>query len=263
MLVTTADSASVHMIRRAEKLAEELDCRYAPRAKLSLGKLIRKYNEADVLVVTEQQIRYVRRDGESLSFHPSMSFVRVKRLMRGEADAMIEACGLRPGDSVLDCTAGFASDSIVFAYAVGSGGSVTALESELSMYGLVKTGLQSYETDVPAMNEAMRRIRMVHADHNEYLRQMPAGSVDIVYFDPMFRDPLTQSTAMNPLRALANHAPITEEAIRLAKRAARKAVVLKEQRGGAEFGRLRFAEICGGSHSKIAYGVIRIAANDE
>ena len=47
---------------------------------------------------------------------------RVKRLMRGEHDPFVQATQLESGMTVLDCTLGMASDSIVASYMVGESG---------------------------------------------------------------------------------------------------------------------------------------------
>lgn len=87
-----------------------------------------------------------------------MALVRVKRMLRGESDLLIEASGAAPGDVIVDCTAGLASDSIVFSFAVGAQGSVTSVESEDIPAMLIHEGLAAYESEVTELNEAMRRI---------------------------------------------------------------------------------------------------------
>lgn len=53
----------------------------------------------------------------------------MKRLRNGEPDTLLALAGVRPGDRIVDCTAGLGSDAIVFAFAVGDEGTVVALES--------------------------------------------------------------------------------------------------------------------------------------
>lgn len=190
-------------------------------------------------------------------FHPSMALIRVKRLRKGEPDALVTLTGCAPGDTVIDCTAGMASDSIVLAYAAGEAGKVTALETEQLPYVIVREGLQQYSTGLPDVDEALRRIDMRLADHLAYLQEQPDNSADIVYFDPMFRRPIQESSALQPLRQLANASELKEEAVREAVRVARRCVVLKEHRDSPEFARLGFA-IASSNQSKTAYGVITI-----
>ena len=108
------------------------------------------------------------------------------------------------------------------------------------------------------MDAALRRIRAVRADHAAYLAAMPDKSVDIVYFDPMFRLPIAESSGLEPLRNVANPAALSEAAVREARRVARRIVVLKENRDSGEFERLGFEWVKPKKTSKIAYGVITV-----
>ena len=257
MLVTTSHDADEGMVEKAARIARELGGRFVPRDCMSVAKLAAVHGDDNVLLVTERELKLYAGGGQSLFFHPGMSLVRVKRLMNGESDTVVDVSGARRGDEVLDCTAGLAADAIVFSYAVGSEGRVTAVESEPALWLLVREGLTSYVTPLDEVNAAMRRIRLVLGDHLGILRTLPDRSVDIVYFDPMFRKPVERSSAMNPLRAVANHAPLSPEAVEEARRAARRTVVMKEHRDSGEFERLGFRKLAR-SHSKIAYGVIRL-----
>ena len=187
-----------------------------------------------------------------------MSYVRVKRLRKGEPDPLVQLAGVRPGDAVLDCTAGLAGDSIVFSYACGAQGSVTALESEPVLHAIVREGLQSYESPLQDVNEAFRRIRTVREDHASYLAAQPDNSYDIVYFDPMFRDPVHESSSISPLRGLANHDALNEDIVREARRVARRAVMLKESNNSPEFERLGFTRCAVKKTSAVGYGVIEV-----
>ncbi|REE57373.1 putative SAM-dependent methyltransferase [Paenibacillus taihuensis] len=253
MIVTTPHKPSQDQLVYAQRIASELGGRLVPRKQDSLTLLREKYGDNCLLVADERGLRYYEESEEALYFHPSMAYVRVKRMRKGEHDPLITLTGCEPGDAVVDCTAGLGSDSIVFSYAVGPVGTVTAIESEPILYTVVREGLQSYHTEHADVNEALRRIQMRNTNHLEYLKQLPDKSVDIVYFDPMFRKPMHDSSAIQPLRGLANNAALSEESVRQAVRAARKVVVLKENAASEEFKRLGFER----RHiNKIAYGVI-------
>ncbi|MFW5435669.1 class I SAM-dependent methyltransferase [Paenibacillus apiarius] len=260
MIVTTGDSTSPHMKERARHMADAFGHVYAERRKQSLTGLARKYGDDEFLIYTNNSVRYKQLGVTELTYHPSMAFVRAKRILSGEADTMIRASGAAQGDEVLDCTAGFAADALVFAVAVGAAGRVVAVESEPSLFALVHEGLQLYASDVAEVNEAMRRIELQRADHLQKLKSMPERSMDIVYFDPMFRDPVTHSSAFNPMRTMTNQEALTRQAIEEAMRVARKRVVMKELRRSPEFARLGFNRVVQ-TGSKLAYGVIDIADN--
>lgn len=256
MRVTTAYRPSEQLIRQAQELARDIGADYVPRGNLTLRKLRERVRGDQFLVVTQEGLRYSCGDERPLFFHPSMALVRIKRLVRGESDPLVHACGVRHGDRVLDCTAGMAADAIVLSYAAGQEGQVIALESEFVQALLLRKGLASYRSGEGAVDEAMRRIQLIHAHHLDYLRTLADDSVDIVYFDPMFRAPLTSSEGLSPLRMIANGEAIHAEAIDEAKRVARHKVVLKERPDSGEFERLGFHITPSRDGTKAVYGVI-------
>nr|WP_274365315.1 MULTISPECIES: class I SAM-dependent methyltransferase [unclassified Paenibacillus] len=257
MVVTTPYDPPPELIERSRKAAAELGGQWVARRGMSLSKLESRYAPEHLVVVGQEGIQWHTggAGGKPFFFHPGLSVVRIKRMMDGQKDAMLAACRFEPGDAVLDCTAGLASDSIVFSYAGAGRSEVTALESRFPLYYVVSAGLRSYTAELEPITEAMRRIRAVHADHLAYLAALPDRSADIVYFDPMFRDPVHASSGISPLRALADERTLSHEAVREACRVARKCVVLKELRDSGEFERLGFS-VDSRSQSKIAYGVI-------
>lgn len=258
MIVTTAPSPAARTIGQAKRLAAELSASYVPRRGASVRKLIAGSGDNRAIVVTEREIRFY--DGDEappLYFHPSMAFIRVKRLRKGDTDPLIELSGCRPGDTVIDCTAGMAADSLVFSYAAGEAGTVVALESEPILSALVREGLAAYESGLSDVDAAMRRIRLLCRNHAQYLAEQPDKSADIVYFDPMFRQPVMESSAIGAIRSIANMDALTEEVVAQAKRVARRTVMMKEHQGSGEFERLGFRKRHVNT-SKIAYGVIHV-----
>ncbi|RUS45777.1 class I SAM-dependent methyltransferase [Cohnella sp. AR92] len=259
MIVTTIEKPSAETIVRAKRLAEELGSRYVGRRRETIRGLERAKPEAadGVLVVGPNELRFVSGESPPLFFHPSMALVRLKRLLEGDTDSLLRAAQAVPGDVVLDCTAGLASDALVLSYAVGASGRVLALEASRVLHTVVREGLRQYDSGIPEVNEAMRRIEPVHGEHLSYLRSLPDRSVDIVFFDPMFSKPVMESASLLPLRSVAHDERLTEEAVAEARRVARKRVVLKEHRDSKEFGRLGFAR-SRRTASSVAYGVIEV-----
>ncbi|MNP11372.1 putative methyltransferase [compost metagenome] len=256
MIITTGSAALEEWVERAKALASDTGLPYVPRQSTSLTKLIQNSGDSVVLVILEGGARLVRPNHPSIEYHPSMGYVRVKRILKGEPDPMLEAVDMQAGDSVLDCTAGLGSDSLVFAVKAGAEGTVTALESSKDIAVLLKEGFSHYVTGIEEVNQAMRRIIVKHGHHLDVLREMSDKSVDIVYFDPMFREPIMDSAAINPLREFANSDALHTESIQEAIRVARKSVLLKEKWNSPEFARLGF-RMLERSHSKITYGVIK------
>lgn len=257
MIVTTSYNPSKAILDKAERLAAAYGGQVVPRRKYSLELLRKNYNDPALLLVTREEIRYYEDDHAPAFFHPSMALVRVKRMLRGEPDLLMEAAGAAVGDTIVDCTAGLASDAIVFSFAVGPQGHVTAIESEKVPAMLIQEGLAEYQSEIAVLNEAMRRITVHHMHHLAYLKGLASNSVDIVYFDPMFRRPIEESHAMTHLRRNANDEAISMASIEEAKRVARKSIVLKENRDSREFARLGFEHVLR-STTKTTYGVIRL-----
>ncbi|MCS7464452.1 class I SAM-dependent methyltransferase [Paenibacillus doosanensis] len=265
MLITTSYDPQREQLELADRLAAQIkelkggqgNVRRVRRARISLAQLCLTYDDPDILLVTRERIEYYHEQQPALFFHPSTAAIRVKRLLNGESDTLLEMAGVRPGDRILDCTAGLGSDAVTLSFAAGQSGQVTALESSPLPFLLLQQGLGEYVSDIPGMTDAMRRIRVLHEEHLDFLRRQDAKSFDVVYFDPMFRKPIHESNSIRSIRQLADARALTEEAVHEARRAARRAVVMKEHRDSGEFARLGFAELHR-STSKIAYGVIRL-----
>lgn len=253
MIVTTTYRAGRDAQERGRALAREIGAQFVVRGRRTVPDLLQRTGQREAFIYGDRHIRYVSADGADLHYHPSLSMVRIKRLLAGEDDPLVAAARIRPGDRVIDCTMGLASDAVLLAHAVGEEGRVTAIESERVLYVLAREGLAMHESGLPELDAAMRRVRAVHADHLDYLRRLPDKSVDVVYFDPMFRHS-GEGAAIGSLRPLANSGKLRSEAVMEARRAARRCVVLKEHTSGGEFERLGFAFRSG--WPRIAYGVI-------
>ncbi|WP_079909077.1 class I SAM-dependent methyltransferase [Paenibacillus sp. 32352] len=265
MLITTSYDPRQEQLALAQRLLEQLKqmegvtgpLRIVPRARLSLPQMRERYKEMDIVLVSRERIEYYHEQQPAMFFHPSTAAIRIKRLLNGEQDTLLHLAQVQPGDTVLDCTAGLGSDSIVFSFGAGEAGAVTALESSPLQCLLLQHGLGSYYSDIPGMIEAMRRIRTVQTDHLDFLRQQKDRSFDVVYFDPMFRKPIHESSSIRSIRGIADSRALSEEAVAEALRVARRTVVMKEHRDSGEFARLGFTELHR-STTKIAYGVIRL-----
>lgn len=258
MIITTAPRATEKAWEQARRLSAELGATVSPRRGMSVKKLLEASGDSRVIIVTDTETRFYDNPEEPpLYFHPSMAFIRVKRLRKGETDPLIQISRCQHSDRIIDCTAGMAADSLVFAYAAGESGQVIALESEPVLCALVREGLAAYESGLPDVDAAMRRITLICENHAAYLAAQPDNSADIVYFDPMFRQPIMESAAIGAFRMLANMDALTDEVVAQAKRVARKTVIMKENGKSGEFERLGF-EKSRFNTSKIAYGVINV-----
>ncbi|MCX7781785.1 MAG: class I SAM-dependent methyltransferase, partial [Negativicutes bacterium] len=168
------------------------------------------------------------------------------------------AMGLAPGMTVLDCTLGLATDAIVASFVTGPKGKVTGLESSPVLALVAKYGLGSFTAESNEITAALRRIEVKCDDHRVYLQEQPDASVDVVFFDPMFRVPIASSSNLKPLRYLANPQPLSKEIIKEAARVARRRIVVKEAQASGALRELGFALTVGGKYSSVQYGVMEV-----
>jgi SAM-dependent methyltransferase len=165
-----------------------------------------------------------------------MGALRVRRLRgRGAAasgDPFLDACGLRPGESVLDATLGLGADALVAAEAVGPGGRVVGIEAVPALAAWVAEGLAR------SPDTAASRIEVRAGDHLALLAAMPGGSHDVVVFDPMFRAARPEPGGFDVVRRLADPRPLSRESLEEARRVARRCVVVKDGAPGWDLARL-------------------------
>jgi hypothetical protein len=255
-VVTTSYDPSPKEHKKAQLLAENLDVSYVLRDQMSLEKMMQQRHVDGVLIVTKQGLRYESNDRPSFYVHPNLSIVRLKQWSKGENDAMVRVAGLREGDHVLDCTLGMGADAIVASYVTGASGRVVGLESEPLLAQMVADGLHNYVSGRQAIDMAMRRIEVVNCNYRTYLEQSPSNSFDVVVFDPMFRQTVYRSKAMQLLKPLANSTAVDQASVEHAMRVAKRQVLLKERCNSGEFDRLGFTVVH--RSSSYAWGVIEL-----
>jgi len=259
LIVTTAQQTSAAVTLRAQQMAATLGAPFVARHSHSLAALREKYQVSELIVVATDGPTAYTETGKYF-FHLSMAELRIKTIVNGKHDHMVAAMGLTAGMSVLDCTLGLATDAIVASFVAGETGKIIGLESSpvialITRYGLERFTVKS-STDII---EALRRIKVEAVENSQYLGELPDNSFDIVYFDPMFRQPLYKSSNVNAIRTLADMRELTTAALKQACRVARNKVVVKEAVGSHEFARLKITTAVGGKYSNIKYGIIDCA----
>ncbi|MFD1394899.1 class I SAM-dependent methyltransferase [Kroppenstedtia eburnea] len=254
MIVTTSRRPREEERIWAERIASRMGVDCQPRENRSLIRMMEETAAEAAVVVGSDGAHWEDREGNTFRFHPNLAALRVKELAAGGADALVTAAGFQPGDRVLDCTLGLGADAIVAAHVTGEAGEVVGLESQPVIAALVDYGLRHYPAASPRLVQAMQGVRVVCADYREYLRRMGDDSFDVVLFDPMFRQTVTRSSALQALKMLANPEPLDPESVREALRVARKRVVLKERLMSGEFERLGFRVVK--EASNYAFGIL-------
>ncbi len=225
--------------------------------------------ELSVLTISRRGV-YLTNGTERLAFHPSMAIIRLMNLLQGGSDRFLDATQLKPGDSLIDATLGLGTDALIGAWAVGEQGEVLALEKSPILAAMVQDGLYHFPETIPRCNnqakqdtwnalvQASKRIKIRCGEHGAYLSYIPTNSVDVVYFDPMFRKTHKKSDSIQPLHKWSDHCPLNHTSISEACRIARRRVVLKERKNSSEFQRLGFEILYGGQYSSVDYGVILV-----
>ncbi|KAB2338197.1 hypothetical protein F7731_01105 [Cytobacillus depressus] len=256
MIITTAGRTNEEMNALAINIAKELNSKYVFRRKRSVAA-IQEAEKDDCIVVGNERLElYLFGEKDPFFFHPNSAMFRIKRLLKGEHDPFIEAACLRPGKTVLDCTLGLASDSIVASFVVGVEGRVTGIEGNRYLAYLVKKGLQAWDSEISVMNEAMERIEVVNSLSLSYLKNLPDNSYDIVYFDPMFEEHILESDGIKALSRFAVYEDLTHELIGEAYRVAKEKVILKDHFRSERFKKYQF-EVLIRKSSKFHFGVLQ------
>lgn len=250
--VTTSRRATEAEVKDAVGLAERLGLPYKERE----GPL--RPEDGAILVVTKEKL-VIESSSGPLFFHPGMAKPRIAALRQGRRDVMVDAMGLEEGMAVLDGTLGLGADAIVTSYVTGSQGRVVGVEAVPALAEVVAQGLAAYVFPHDDIVEAMRRIQVVPTDHRQYLTSQGDGSFDVVYFDPLFQDPVRETIHMQPWRQLGSRRSLDKDVIDEAMRVARHRVVVKERQGSDVFRQLGIDRIVGGKGSRIAYGVLEVS----
>ncbi|MTH52080.1 hypothetical protein GKZ89_01585 [Bacillus mangrovi] len=253
MIITTVMKNQKAVEGAARELAAQLNSPFLLRDRQSVSSMLQKGEPVLIMGVDRMEL-FTDEQASPFYFHPNSSMFRVKRLLAGQSDPFIAAADLKEGSSLLDCTMGLASDSITAAFAAGEGGKVTAIEGSREMALIVKHGLKKWDTGIDAMNRAMARVEVQHADHLTYLKSCGDASFDTVYFDPMFEEAVS-SEGIEPLKKLAVYSGLTDEVIAEARRVAKGRVVLKDHWKSSRFDRWGFQQIKRRS-SSFHYGVL-------
>lgn len=243
MIVTTCLRPNITLTNQAEKIATELNGKLEVRKELSLEEIYTKWKQP-ILVVGKKRIEWYENDKAlPYFFHPNSSVFRIRRLIKGEHDPFCDACQLQQGDSVLDCTLGMASDSIVASYFVGDKGKIVGLEKNRIISYITNIGLFSNKQNINEWSNITNRIIVENYDYKNYLSTLEDNSFDIVYFDPMFERNIDTSNGIEALKRLAEYDDLTFEVINDAKRVARKRVVLKDHFRSERFNKYGFHQL--------------------
>lgn len=261
LFVTTASRETPALLAQARQLAAELRCPVLPRHGGGVDALFATHPGAmRAILVQTERLLLVHRGGEQFFAHPGIGYLRFRQVLDGGTDTLLDISGAKPGDTVLDGTLGFASEATLLAHAVGETGRVDGVEAVPELGVVVRAGLQTVQTKLPALNDAMRRVRVVHLGSSaDFLQTLPDNAYDIVYFDPFFETVLSESESFAPLRLFGFHERLAPETLADAVRVARRCVVVKTTRWGNALAQLGITERAESRNGRVAYGMIRVS----
>lgn len=254
MIFTTAGRPTEALIKEAIQLSQLYRGMYISREKRSIQQIINLYHETVIVVGYDRLFLYKKNAETPIFFHPNSAMFRCKAILSGQDDAFIKASGLFEGMSLLDCTAGLGSDSIVASLVVGNNGRVQAIEGSEHVI-LLQQGLQNWKSNYEEIDAAMRRISVIPNRYEHVLSHLKDNAVDVVYFDPMFEDSILASDGVSGIKQVALYDGLSENMMMEAKRVARKRVILKDSWKSTRFEQFGFQQQIRKT-SKFHYGVI-------
>lgn len=259
-LVTTPRRPKRIDVSEARAEATRLGLPYVERGGLSFERFA---EQADVVLLAARGDRalWLPALTQPYRFHGGMAVLRIRRLCQAvpEADPFLTACDIRPGDTVLDATGGACGDALVAAHAVGPAGKVIVAEASPLLHAVMGHGVRKIRFGEKPVDEALDRMEVHLADHADLLRSLPDRSVDVIYFDPMFRETTKAAPGFDVIRTLADPRPLERAVIDEALRVARRRVVIQDHKNGGELERLGVPELpIMGRRAPVRFGVIEI-----
>ncbi|MDQ0206260.1 class I SAM-dependent methyltransferase [Alkalicoccobacillus murimartini] len=255
MIITTARKRAAQLESAAKKVAQDVGHSYKARNDRSVEELIAQW-KSDLLVVGANRLTlYSQSTSVPFFYHPNAAAVRSKAYLNSGYDVFVEACGLRAGDQVLDCTLGLAADAVIAKLAVGPTGTVCGIEANPVVAYMVQSGLTTWEDADEPLLKAMRSIKVLSGQHEDLLAQLPDESYDVVYFDPMFEVALDASTGIQGLKHFARYQGLSQEVVNEAIRVAKRRVVLKDHWQSTRFSEYGF-QVKKRKLAKFHYGII-------
>ena len=253
--VTDSVHATNKIIQEGKAWAENIGAVFVNRQNRSVTQLLDDFQDMPMVVYTANGPEIITRQGRH-AFQLSIAELRILQLRRHLHDHMIEAIQANEPISFLDCTCGFASDSIVASFALPNGSTFQALEVSPLLEAVTAWGLQHFVHEQEKVTKALRRIQLQCRDYQEFLTNAPEASFDVIYFDPMFSYPVHRSPQFEPVRAIMDHRVPDKQIFDLALTKARKRVVIKGRRFNKITEWYPQVKLYGGKYSRIGYAVL-------
>jgi len=227
LIVTTSRLAHTTTRALAKRKAADWGFPYVERSDRSIELVLK--GVGDHAGVDADSAFVFRNDGMLLStartqlrFDLGTAALRLLSMARGDGDLLIRAGEIIAGDRVFDATLGLGRDALVAARAIGPGGEVVGVESNLALFTLVSEGLASHDEGVEGAT-----ITPVLGDSRKILSSTDDASFDVVVIDPMFSLPGKSDGNFEALREFADPGGLDPEWIQQARWVAKRWVVAK------------------------------------
>jgi len=222
VFITTSHNGSENAVKLAKELASQFNIPYYNRRHISERV---KQGSIDLFYVVDNNLNLsIHVANHKLFFHPGIAKIRMENYKREGRDYLLEALQPSENDVVYDGTFGLGMDAVFMAHFVKK---VIGTEISTHIFRIVSYGLKTYVAKDEWINQAIKKIELHNADMKEFVKSQPDKAFDIVYCDPMFENPVFESSALNPLRPLASYDTLNDETLRELIRIAKKRVVIK------------------------------------
>ena len=252
--VTVSKDASKDLIHKAKEAARELNLPWMERRD-TLEETGGEDCEG-LLEFTRKCPVYRTRDN-LYKFHLGTAKLRIAQMKHGHADRLVKLLPDKEYLTVVDATFGAGGDSIVLSWALQGKGQIISLEKSPVLWVVGQAGISGFSDADEDVLQAIRRIHLIHDDFAHWLQQAKSNSVDVVYFDTMFRHPVKKDiNNRNAFRNAACYDVLTEDVLAQAVRAARYRVIVKERPFSPVFKNPAFTYVDSKKGQSTAYGVI-------
>lgn len=222
VIITTSHNGSKYAVNLAKQLSNEFGIPYYNRRHLTeriKQGVIRFYYVVDNNLNLSLNVGNYK-----LFFHPGIAKIRMENYKREGHDYLLQALQPSKDDIVYDGTFGLGMDAVFISHFVKK---VIGTEVSEHIFRVISYGLKKYVAKDEWINNAIKKIELYHADMKQFVKKQQDKVFDIVYCDPMFENPIFESSALNPLRPLASYDTLTNDVLQDLVRIAKKRVVIK------------------------------------
>ena len=252
--VTISLDASEEVRQKAMMAANILHLPWKER-KATLGETCA--SDCDCLLIYTKQLPEIWTKDSIYRFHLGTAELRIKQMKRGVQDRLLALLPPRKDIVIVDATFGAGRDATVFSWYVGNAGKVISLEKSAALWAIGKEGLAQFSDSDKDVIEALRRIELYHYDFVSWLLKAQSKSVDVIYFDTMFKHPVKRNANhIEVFRKSACYDTLQESILLEACRVARECIIVKERSFSPLFKNELFTKIDSKRGQSTAYGVI-------